>query len=102
DGIRGDLVTGVQTCALPIFGGTDREGFDTLRGFDDLRFRAPNRALVQAEFYKDLNGWFGVFGFADVGTVAPSPRDFTSAQWRHRSEERRVGKDSESSARREA
>ena len=64
-------------------GGTDREGFDTLRGFDDQRFRAPNRALVQVEFYKDVNGWFGLFGFADVGTVALTTGDFGSVPWRH-------------------
>jgi hypothetical protein len=64
-------------------GGTDREGFDTLRGFEDLRFRAPNRALIQAELYKDVNGWFGVFGFVDAGAVALEPGALGSAVWRH-------------------
>ena len=64
-------------------GGTDREGFDTLRGLDDLRLRAPNRALLQAEFYKDVNGWFGVFGFVDAGTVALQAGDLGSTAWHH-------------------
>ena len=64
-------------------GGTDREGFDTLRGLDDLRLRAPNRALLQAEFYKDVNGWFGVFGFVDAGTVALQAGDLASAAWHY-------------------
>ena len=64
-------------------GGTDREGFDTLRGLDDLRLRAPHRALLQAEFYKDVNGWFGVFAFVDAGTVALDAADLWSGAWRH-------------------
>jgi hypothetical protein len=64
-------------------GGTDREGLDTLRGLDDLRLRAPNRALLQAEFYKDVNGWFGVFAFVDAGTVAVDAADLTSGRWHH-------------------
>ena len=64
-------------------GGTDREGFDTLRGLDDLRLRAANRALLQAEFYKDVNGWFGVFAFVDAGTVASDAAGLWSGAWRH-------------------
>jgi hypothetical protein len=64
-------------------GGTDREGLDTLRGLDDLRLRAPNRALLQAEFYKDVNGWFGVFAFVETGTVALDGADLGSGPWHH-------------------
>jgi hypothetical protein len=64
-------------------GGTDRDGFDTLRGFDDFRFRAPSRALIQAEFYKDVTGWFGVFAFADAGAVALRAGDLGSSRWHH-------------------
>lgn len=50
-------------------GGTDRDGLDTLRGFDDFRFRGTARELLQAEFYKGVWGPIGVFGFYDTGKV---------------------------------
>lgn len=67
----------------PTLGGTDREGLDTLRGLDDFRLRAPNRMLLQAEFYKDVNAWFGLFVFADTGTVALNPGDLGSVRWHY-------------------
>jgi hypothetical protein len=56
-------------------GGTDRNGLDTLRGYDDFRFRAPARMLLQAEFYKGVWGPVGVYGFGDAGKVADRAAD---------------------------
>jgi hypothetical protein len=67
----------------PTLGGTDRDGLDTLRGLDDFRLRAPNRMLLQAEFYKDVNAWFGLFVFADTGAVALNAGDFGSVRWHY-------------------
>jgi hypothetical protein len=64
-------------------GGTDRDGFDTLRGLENLRLRAPNRVLLQAEFYKDVNSWFGVFAFYDRGAVALDRGDLWANNWQH-------------------
>jgi hypothetical protein len=64
-------------------GGTDRDGFDTLRGLRDFQLRAPDRALLQAEFYKDVNGWFGVYGFYDTGAVGLRLADLGVSNWRH-------------------
>lgn len=63
-------------------GGTDRQGFDTLAGVDGMRLRAPHRALVQAEFYKDVTGWFGMYAFYERGTVALGRADLGS-RWHH-------------------
>jgi hypothetical protein len=62
----------------PTLGGQDVDGFDTLRGFDDVRFRGPDAALVQADYTHSvicdaLRG--RVFG--DVGQVTASLTDVT-------------------------
>jgi hypothetical protein len=54
----------------PTLGGTDIDGFDTLRGFDDYRFRAPDDWLAQAEYRHVIWGPFGLLLFYDVGKVA--------------------------------
>jgi hypothetical protein len=56
-------------------GGTDANGLDTLRGYDDFRFRAPARMLLQAEFYKGVWGPVGVYAFGDAGKVAERAAD---------------------------
>src|SRR5258708_20167125 len=69
DGIRDDLVTGVQTCALPILG----DG--------ELRCQAAPGC--------------GCNLGAAWQRSSPSPTRWASSSptWRHRSEERRVGKE---------
>src|SRR5207244_6200992 len=90
DGIRDDLVTGVQTCALPIseggVGSTGRDAGDTevgppvARGVEARR-EVPERLVVRlAERVEGLTG--------DVVVDVPVGR----------SEERRVGKEWESGA----
>jgi hypothetical protein len=54
----------------PTLGGTDINGFDTLRGFDDYRFRAPDDWLTQVEYTHGLWGPIGLLLFYDVGKVA--------------------------------
>ena len=54
----------------PTLGGTDLDGFDTLRGFDDYRFRAPDDWLAQAEYSHPIWGPIGLLLFYDAGKVA--------------------------------
>src|SRR5258708_20957983 len=81
DGIRDDLVTGVQTCALPISAGPHSDQFPQVGASGDLQFSRLSR-----------NGAFAL------------PRSFVGSQNRNwgeafldllsfRSEERRVGKE---------
>src|SRR5207244_7176453 len=85
DGIRDDLVTGVQTCALPIFPESCRDaltgdvGFtdvdDVTAGLRDLLGRPdvdPSRTVIAGW------SWGGYITLMELG--------------RYRSEERRVGK----------
>src|SRR5258708_11041538 len=80
DGIRDDLVTGVQTCALPIWEGTVRERIQTLRSRVPLLAAADEGQLretflaARVREYKD-------------GEIIIRQNDYT------RSEERRVGKE---------
>jgi hypothetical protein len=67
----------------PTLGGTDISGSDTLRGFGDYRFRAPNRVLLQAEYQHPIWSFLGIFGFYDVGKVALQPSALTLGQLRH-------------------
>ena len=64
-------------------GGTDINGVDTLRGLVDYRLRAPNRVLLQTEFYHNIQGPIGIYGFYDVGKVALSARDLDPMHLRH-------------------
>jgi len=76
----------------PTLGGTDIDGFDTLRGLADYRLRGPNRLLIQENFDKplfDFNwkspktgalyglGQYGVYLFFDAGNVAMKPADLS-------------------------
>src|SRR5947208_9106281 len=73
DGIRDDLVTGVQTCALPIFGFTPRAGTQVLvRGRISV-YEARGEYQLIVEHLEE----------AGIGALK---REF-------RSEERRVGKE---------
>lgn len=67
----------------PTLGGTDIDGVDTLRGLVDYRLRAPNRILYQAEFYHNIQGPIGIYGFYDVGKVALTSGDLGFAHLRH-------------------
>ncbi len=67
----------------PTLGGTDIEGFDTLRGYLDFRFRAPNRVLLQSQFDHHLWAFLGVYGFYDMGKVALNPGDLGLSHLRH-------------------
>jgi hypothetical protein len=64
-------------------GGVDRFGFETLRALDDFRFRAPNRVLFQAEFYKGVWGPLGVYAFYDAGRVSARRSDLSSGSLNH-------------------
>jgi hypothetical protein len=64
-------------------GGADIQGNDTLRGFADYRFRAPNRELLQAEYRHTLWGPFGLLSFYDTGKVALQPSDLGFSSLRH-------------------
>lgn len=71
----------------PTLGGADFEGIDTLRGFVDYRFRAPNRLLMQINFDKAVAnlgvkgkpvGKYGLYAFFDAGNVSASPGGLAS------------------------
>jgi len=64
-------------------GGADFNGVDTLRGFVDYRFRAPDRIVLQGEFEKPVWGPLGVYGFYDMGNVALSSSDLSLHHLRH-------------------
>jgi hypothetical protein len=66
----------------PTLGGTDIDGFDTLRGFDDYRFRAPDDWLAQAEYTHRIWGPVGLLLFYDVGKVALGTSQLNFAQVR--------------------
>ncbi len=53
-----------------VLGGTDLSGQDTLRGFQDLRFRGPDLLLLQAEYIHPIWGPFHSLLFYDAGEVA--------------------------------
>ncbi|MDQ2777352.1 MAG: hypothetical protein M3Y57_20905 [Acidobacteriota bacterium] len=67
----------------PTLGGANFEGEDTLRGYRDYRFRAPNVMGLQAEFTHQVWGPFGVFGFYDVGRVGLKTSDLGFSNFHH-------------------
>src|SRR5205823_8987436 len=87
DGIRDKLVTGVQTCALPIlivgkvpfFEQYFAGGAETVRGYAEDRFWGKNTMFSNLEFRYPVQKAFSVVTFVDYGGA--------------RSEERRVGKE---------
>src|SRR2546425_1521565 len=79
DGIRDKLVTGVQTCALPILGGTDVTG--------------QSGAASSTSF--SFSEGYSAVGYDEWLTVQ-NPTNTTETVWAtliNRSEERRVGKE---------
>jgi hypothetical protein len=56
----------------PTLGGTDIDGYDTLRAFADYRFRSPDDWLGQVEYGHPIWGPLGLLVFYDVGQVALS------------------------------
>jgi hypothetical protein len=62
--------SGIPFYYQPTLGGTDLDGFDTLRGFDDYRFRAPDDWLAQVEYSHVIWGPLGLLLFYDAGKVA--------------------------------
>jgi len=67
----------------PTLGGMDIHGSDTLRGFSDYRFRAPNRVFLQAEYRHPIWSIFGLLAFYDVGKVGFQPSNLALTQLRH-------------------
>jgi hypothetical protein len=67
----------------PTLGGQDLQGNDTLRGFGDYRFRAPNRILFQVEYQHPIWSVFGLIVFYDTGKVGLQPSDLNLGQLRH-------------------
>src|SRR5688572_32497906 len=82
DGIRDLTVTGVQTCALPIFSPTTRCKTSISYGLpSDVRaFTTPTRTLI-------------AFGYSTLPLTTRARRAASSREPRKRSEERRVGKE---------
>src|SRR5205823_8282485 len=85
DGIRDKLVTGVQTCALPIFVGYTAPKVLWLRQHEPAAYAATQRMCLPHDF---LNLWLS-------GTFATEPGDASGTAYFdvRRSEERRVGKE---------
>src|SRR5207244_10434740 len=91
DGIRDDLVTGVQTCALPIF--------DRVRNLvkesgpeSQVAFGEPKSNLSQEEFCERVGRAKEYIQSGDIFQVVLSRR--YKIPFKGRSEERRVGKGS--------
>ena len=90
-GVGGKLVISSPEsgAAVPFFyqpslGGTDIDGFDTLRGFRDYRFRGADALLFQAQYTRTLRllFGFGVLAFADAGQVATHVSGFRWSSFR--------------------
>src|SRR5690606_40292153 len=90
DGIRDFHVTGVQTCALPIFDFTSQ--------IDTLKNSVKKTILLKSSKFTKLEGVPKEISL-DVVTEEPQPETFTSGEQNlavlleGRSEERRVGKE---------
>src|SRR5207247_8164836 len=96
-GIRDPLVTGVQTCALPIFN-SHRDGYlDWLKTVHD---ESHGNADLVAHFYRrafNLLRKDGCFGLIATNTIGQGDTRSTGLRWIcTRSEERRVGKEDRS------
>src|SRR5207244_5937657 len=94
DGIRDDLVTGVQTCALPIWMYM-RFGFAIAAHIDaDILLLDEVFAVGDEQFQRKCFG--KVFEFKQRGGTIVFVSHDTTAIERLRSEERRVGKEGRS------
>src|SRR5207244_9897030 len=91
DGIRDDLVTGVQTCALPIFRAASLQ---RVRDVPPLRATLPlrRRALTPRRRARPGGSPMRVFRRTDIAAVRLAPSaDTAPVALDVRSEERRVG-----------
>src|SRR5205823_11257914 len=89
DGIRDKLVTGVQTCALPILTGNYP---GKARTADELRADAAKAfSLIPGRHRFNLHAIYAETGGRAVERDHLDPEHF--ARWVDRSEERRVGKE---------
>jgi hypothetical protein len=66
-----------------MLGGVNFQDVDTLRGFQDYRFRGPSSELFQAEYLHPIWGPIGVLSFYDLGNVALRPGDLSFGGMRH-------------------
>jgi hypothetical protein len=85
---RVDYAFNSATSTVPFYlqstlGGADFQGQDTLRGYADYRFRAPNRMFSQLEYRHPLWGPIGLLGFYDVGKVGLVRSDLSIDHLRH-------------------
>src|SRR5207248_4091203 len=85
DGIRDRTVTGVQTCALPIYQGRRISFFRRIRL---SKLNTAGRTVLIHDMKKLRRGC--LLSIPACGSMIP--RNFCST-WRRRSEERRVGKE---------
>src|SRR5207244_9989847 len=91
DGIRDDLVTGVQTCALPISFKTWMLRLTRWRIIDQLRKRLPVDRRTEITDQNDATAITALDNL--TSGHAPDLEMIWSDEWqRMRSEERRVGK----------
>jgi len=66
----------------PTLGGSDIESRQTLRAFDDYRFRGPDLALLQLEYAFPISDPLGAQVFYDAGTVGSSAGDLSPRHFR--------------------
>src|SRR5438552_18499387 len=76
DGIRDDLVTGVQTCALPIYAPAGHDA-DVLSAVDGEGGRRRDDAGVRTELPQHLSG--GRVEGAEVAVIRPAGEDEPAA-----------------------
>lgn len=70
----------------PTLGGADLYNIDTLRGFLDYRFRAPNLMYIQTEYGHSLPWkfrWMGFMAFYETGRVGTTAGDLGFNQLHH-------------------
>src|SRR5207245_3364655 len=89
DGIRDATVTGVQTCALPIYGPSIKTLLTSLNGSPPSDYGGPlHRAAPGATYIFNGTTYYGAYDSNNAGYSNSERKLFSNA----RSEERRVGK----------
>jgi len=61
------LMGGVSFGSLPLFESFVAGGANTLRGYDEERFRGENLLLMNLEYRHNISDKFGIVAFVDVG-----------------------------------